>query len=141
MTCKKHAEDRRALIDTKRAMDKVAASDLLAPPQFHTTFLTTVDEHGNACAFINSNFKLFGCTIVEEHGFAVHSRAMGFVGVDGHPNCVGPLKKPYHTLMPVMVTDSQSGDWMANIGCMGGYGQPQVNLQVEGYVTNKRSGR
>ncbi|XP_042150627.1 glutathione hydrolase-like YwrD proenzyme [Ixodes scapularis] len=130
MTCKKHAEDRRAFIDTKRAMDKVAASDLLAPPQFHTTFLTTVDEHGNACAFINSNFKLFGCTIVEEHGFAVHSRAMGFVGVDGHPNCVGPLKKPYHTLMPVMVTDSQSGDWMANIGCMGGYGQPQVNLQV-----------
>lgn len=57
---------------------------------------------------------------------------MGFVGVDGHPNCVGPLKKPYHTLMPVMVTDSHSGDWMANIGCMGGYGQPQVNLQVGG---------
>ncbi|EEC11535.1 gamma-glutamyltranspeptidase, putative, partial [Ixodes scapularis] len=130
MTCKKHAEDRRSLIDTKRAIDKVAASDLLAPPQFHTTFLTTVDEHGNACAFINSNFKGFGCTIVEEHGFAVHSRAMGFVGVDGHPNCVGPLKKPYHTLMPVMVTDSHSGDWMANIGCMGGYGQPQINLQV-----------
>ncbi|CAN8030469.1 unnamed protein product [Ixodes persulcatus] len=130
MTCKKHAEDRRALIDTKRAIDKVAASDLLAPPQFHTTFLTTVDEHGNACAFINSNFKGFGCTIVEEYGFAVHSRAMGFVGVDGHPNCVGPLKKPYHTLMPVMVTDSLSGDWMANIGCMGGYGQPQINLQV-----------
>ncbi|KAG0432985.1 hypothetical protein HPB47_020335 [Ixodes persulcatus] len=130
MTCKKHAEDRRALIDTKRAIDKVAASDLLAPPQLHTTFLTTVDEHGNACAFINSNFKGFGCTIVEEYGFAVHSRAMGFVGVDGHPNCVGPLKKPYHTLMPVMVTDSLSGDWMANIGCMGGYGQPQINLQV-----------
>ncbi|CAN8030468.1 unnamed protein product [Ixodes persulcatus] len=130
MTCKKHAEDRRALIDTKRAIDKVAASDLLAPPQFHTTFLTTVDEHGNACAFISSNFKLFGCTIVEEHGFAVHSRAMGFVGVEGHPNCVGPLKKPYHTLMPVMVTDSHSSDWMANIGCRGGYGQPQVNLQV-----------
>ncbi|CAN8002860.1 unnamed protein product, partial [Ixodes hexagonus] len=130
MTCKKHAEDRRALIDKKRAIDKVVAGDLLSSPQSHTTFLTTVDEHGNACSFINSNFKGFGCTIVEEYGFAVHSRGMGFVGVEGHPNCVGPLKKPYHTLMPVMVTDSQSGEWMANIGCMGGYGQPQVNLQV-----------
>lgn len=130
MTCKEHAEDRRALINKKRAMERVVAGDLLVPPQFHTTYLTTVDEHGNACSFINSNFKGFGCTIVEEQGFAVHSRAMGFVGVEGHPNCVGPVKKPYHTLMPVMVTDSQSGDWLASMGCMGGYGQPQVNLQV-----------
>ncbi|KAM7297077.1 glutathione hydrolase-like YwrD proenzyme [Ixodes scapularis] len=130
MTCKKHAEDRRALIDKTRAMNEVVAADLLVPPQSHTTFLSTVDEHGNACSFIGSNFNTFGCTIVEQHGFAVHNRAMGFVGVEGHPNCIGPLKKPYHTLMPVMVADSYSGEWVANIGSMGGYLQPQIVLQV-----------
>ncbi|EEC16898.1 gamma glutamyl transpeptidase, putative [Ixodes scapularis] len=130
MNCKKHAEDRRALIDKTRAMNEVVAADLLVAPQSHTTFLSTVDEHGNACSFIGSNFNTFGCNIVEQHGFAVHNRAMGFVGVEGHPNCIGPLKKPYHTLMPVMVADSYSGEWMANIGSMGGYLQPQIVLQV-----------
>ncbi|XP_040067563.2 glutathione hydrolase-like YwrD proenzyme isoform X1 [Ixodes scapularis] len=130
MTCKRHAEERRTLIDKTRAIHKVVAADIQVPPQSHTTFLTTVDEHGNACSFINSNFHRFGCTIVQEYGFAVHSRASSFVGVEGHPNCVGPLKKPYHTLMPVMITETHSCDWVANIGSLGGYAQPHAILQV-----------
>ncbi|CAN8019441.1 unnamed protein product [Ixodes persulcatus] len=132
MTCKRHAEDRRALINNTRAINKVVAADIQVPPQSHTTFLTTVDEHGNACSFINSNFHRFGCTIVEEYGFAVHSRGSSFVGMEGHPNCVGPLKKPYHTLMPVIVTESHSGDWVANVGSLGGYAQPHAILQASG---------
>ncbi|KAM7306062.1 piwi-like protein 1 [Ixodes scapularis] len=58
------------------------------------------------------------------------SRASSFVGVEGHPNCVGPLKKPYHTLMPVMITETHSCDWVANIGSLGGYAQPHAILQV-----------
>lgn len=41
------------------------------------------------------------------------------------------MKKPYHTLMPVLVTDERSGgDWLAALGTMGGYSQPQVDLQL-----------
>lgn len=113
-----------------QAIEKIVAGDIEAPKQSHTVFLTTADEQGNACAFINSNFLGFGCTIVEDHGFAVHCRGMGFTATEGHLNRIGPLKKPYHTLMPVIVTDAKSGLWKAAMGTMGGYGQPQINLQV-----------
>lgn len=56
---------------------------------------------------------------------------MGFTAREGHPNCIGPLKKPYHTLMPVIVTDAKSKVWKAAMGAVGGYGQPQINLQVK----------
>lgn len=56
---------------------------------------------------------------------------MGFTATEGHLNCIGPLKKPYHTLMPVIVTDLKSGLLKAAMGTMGGYGQPQINLQVK----------
>lgn len=56
---------------------------------------------------------------------------MGFTATEGHLNRIGPLKKPYHTLMPVIVTDAKSGLWKAAMGTMGGYGQPQINLQVK----------
>lgn len=58
------------------------------------------------------------------------SRGAGFCSVEGHPNCVGPSKKPYHTLTPVIVTDTTSGSWKAALGAVGGYSQPQVVLQV-----------
>ncbi|KAH8034185.1 hypothetical protein HPB51_021596 [Rhipicephalus microplus] len=121
-----------------------------APEQSHTVFLVAADERGNACSFINSNFLGFGCAIVEQYGFSVHHmagqtpnrmydevhivvlqcRGRGFSTVAGHPNCAGPSKKPYHTLMPVLVTDDASGDWLAALGTMGGYTQPQVDLQI-----------
>lgn len=128
MTSKEYARQRRDLIRLDRAAEvKVTVS---APEQSHTTFLATADADGNACAFINSNFKGLGCSIVKEHGFALHCRGMGFNLIPGHPNCLGPNKRPYHTLMPVMVTDPSTGQFMAAMGTMGGYGQPQQNLHV-----------
>ncbi|XP_064477793.1 glutathione hydrolase-like YwrD proenzyme isoform X2 [Ornithodoros turicata] len=128
MMCKEYAAQRRALI----SLDRVAEIDVAvsAAEQSHTTFLATSDGEGNACAFINSNFKGFGCSIVERHGFALHCRGLGFNLIPGHPNCVGPRKRPYHTLMPVIATDSSTGKLMAAMGTMGGYGQPQQNLRV-----------
>ncbi|XP_075534432.1 glutathione hydrolase-like YwrD proenzyme isoform X1 [Dermacentor variabilis] len=128
MASKEHAEGRS--VDVERARQWSEADLPNAPEQSHTVFLVTADERGNACAFINSNFLGFGCAIVERYGFAVHCRGRGFSAVAGHPNCAGPCKKPYHTLMPVLVTDTASGDWLAALGTMGGYTQPQVDLQL-----------
>ncbi|XP_077491806.1 glutathione hydrolase-like YwrD proenzyme [Amblyomma americanum] len=72
----------------------------------------------------------FGCAVVEEHGFAVQARGTGFNLEAGHPNCVGPRKKPYHTVMPVMVTDAHSHDWLCTLGTMAGLPQPAILAQV-----------
>ncbi|XP_037516319.1 glutathione hydrolase-like YwrD proenzyme [Rhipicephalus sanguineus] len=128
MASKEHAKSRH--VDIERARQWSEADLPYTPEQSHTVFLVTADEQGNACAFINSNFLGFGCAVVEQYGFAVHCRGRGFSAVAGHPNCAGPCKKPYHTLMPVLVTDDASGDWLAALGTMGGYAQPQVDLQI-----------
>ncbi|KAK8761476.1 hypothetical protein V5799_027254 [Amblyomma americanum] len=128
MTSKEHSKTR--LVDPERARDCRGMVLPTSPEQSHTVFLVTADGRGNACAFINSNFYGFGCSVVEEHGFAVHCRGRGFNALARHPNCAGPFKKPYHTLMPVLVTDTASGDWLAALGTMGGYTQPQVDLQI-----------
>ncbi|KAL1424413.1 hypothetical protein MTO96_020200 [Rhipicephalus appendiculatus] len=128
MASKEHAKSRH--VDVERARQWSEADLPYTPEQSHTIFLVTADERGNACAFINSNFLGFGCAVVEQYGFAVHCRGRGFSTVAGHPNCAGPCKKPYHTLMPVLVTDNASGDWLAALGTMGGYTQPQVDLQI-----------
>ncbi|KAL1447192.1 hypothetical protein MTO96_028614 [Rhipicephalus appendiculatus] len=48
----------------------------------------------------------------------------------GTRNCFGARKKPYHSLMPIMVTDAHSQDWLGTMGCMGGYVQPSVLAQL-----------
>lgn len=127
MASKEHARSRP--LDPDRARKWTDPGSTTAQ-QSHTVFLVTADKLGNVCAFINSNFMGFGCAIVAEHGFAVHCRGRGFNATAGHPNCAGPVKKPYHTLMPVLVTDEKSGHWLAALGTMGGYSQPQVDLQL-----------
>ncbi|CAN7985173.1 unnamed protein product, partial [Ixodes pacificus] len=70
------------------------------------------------------------CKFKELHGSLFQTRGTAFNTLPGHPNCVGPRKKPYHTLMPVVVTDSASGRLLAVMGSQGGRMTPQALLQV-----------
>ncbi|KAL0090827.1 gamma-glutamyltranspeptidase [Phycomyces blakesleeanus] len=100
----------------------------------NTVYLSVVDEEGNACSFINSTYMHFGSHIIAENtGVVLHNRGCNFVLVEGHPNAIGPSKRPYHTIIPSMITRKTTKgthELEACFGVMGAFMQPQGQLQV-----------
>ncbi|KAJ1340633.1 hypothetical protein BSLG_004727 [Batrachochytrium salamandrivorans] len=100
-------------------------------PPADTVYLSVVDSDGNACSLVNSVYTSFGSgIIVPGTGIALQSRGANFSLLDGHPNAAGPSKRPYHTIIPAMLTEKVTGDLIMSYGVMGGFMQPQGHLQV-----------
>lgn len=126
-----YAAERARLIDPKRAAPGVAAGDPGSVAGNDTVYFCVLDREGNGCSFINSNFMGFGTGIVPRGcGFSLQNRGRGFVLDAGHPNGLAPEKRPYHTIIPAIMTDGESGELRSLFGVMGGMMQPQGHLQV-----------
>ena len=125
------------LLDTQslaRAAQTITDQATTLPPHAlpatnDTVYLCSADDQGNMVSLIQSNYMAFGSGIViPGTGIAMQNRGAGFTLQSGHPNEVGPAKRPFHTIIPGFV--SKDGQPDMAFGVMGGHMQAQGHVQM-----------
>jgi gamma-glutamyltranspeptidase/glutathione hydrolase len=125
---KAYAERRRRLIRPDQALPEVEPGN---PKLEHgeTIYLCVVDRERNCVSLIQSTYSGFGSGLVPgELGFALQNRGSLFALDEHHPNRLEPHKRPFHTIIPALVT-REGKPWLV-FGVMGGDMQPQGQVQV-----------
>jgi gamma-glutamyltranspeptidase/glutathione hydrolase len=131
---KDYAASRRREIDMSKATAKHSPA-FAGVDHGDTIYLTAADGHGNVISFIQSLFSGFGAGFVAgDTGITMHNRGAGFTLQPGHPNEIGPHKRPLHTLVPAML--AKNGRPLMAFGVMGGDNQAQAHAQIVANVVD-----
>lgn len=128
LVSKEYAAKRRALVSMDRALREIPPGDIRLETS-ETTYLTVADKDRNFVSLIQSNYAGFGSGPVPDGlGFCLQDRGALFNLDPAHPNALVPGKRPFHTIIPAMVT--RGGAPVFSFGVMGGSMQPQGHVQV-----------
>lgn len=128
---------RAGLIDMGRARPEDVAPGDPEGEQSDTTYLACADAEGLMVSLIQSNYAGMGSGVViprsdrragQSWGFMLQNRGAQFALDPAHPNAIAPGKRPFHTIIPGMVT-KDGGPFLA-FGVMGGTMQPQGQVQL-----------
>lgn len=120
-----YLRERARLIDPRHA----GAPTHGVPARGGTVYLTAADADGRMVSYIQSNYTGFGSgVVVPGTGISLQNRGAGFTLEPGHPNRVGPRKRPFHTIIPAFLTEN--GRPRTSFGVMGGPMQPQGHVQM-----------
>ena len=118
-------ERRRSLFSADRALDPEPSTQ----PRGGTTYLCVVDGDRNAVSLIQSTYEHFGSGVLAgDTGVMLQNRGACFVETEGHPNRIGPSKRPFHTIIPGMLV--RDGTLWGPFGVMGGAMQAQGHVQL-----------
>ncbi len=125
---KEYADARRKLIDFDHAAREIDPGDP-GLESGETTYLVVADRHRNFVSLIQSNYAGFGSGPVPDGlGFCLQDRGALFNLDSSHPNALEPHKRPFHTIIPAMVTRDEKPVFA--FGVMGGSMQPQGHTQI-----------
>jgi gamma-glutamyltranspeptidase/glutathione hydrolase len=126
---------RAALIDPDRARFPTYG----LPKDAGTVYLASGDSAGMMVSMMQSNGRGFGSGIViPGTGICMHNRGSAFCLDEHHPNCFGPGKRPFHTIVPAFI--ARGGTPAAAFGVMGFNMQPQAHVQLVSRMVDFRQG-
>ncbi|HEY7116957.1 MAG TPA: gamma-glutamyltransferase [Tepidisphaeraceae bacterium] len=124
---KDYAAKRKSLINLHAAAPTTPPGDIALGGD--TIYLCVVDKDRNCVSLIQSNYNGFGSGIVPGNvGFALQNRGTLFALDRNHANHLEPHRRPFHTIIPALVTKNDK-PWFV-FGVMGGDMQPQGHVQV-----------
>ena len=123
------ADDVSMLLGPEGLQRLTAAAGMSPTNRGGTAVISVVDSAGNAVTIIQSVFMVFGSGVVDPAtGVVLNNRLLGFNLEEGHPNCLGPRKRPAHTLCPAMVFNSNRLRYA--LSTPGGPGQTLTLVQI-----------